>query len=124
MAKRKILWNLVKKDGAFNSPLKNVLTVTLAGNILTILIVLVAQGHLPPQVPLYYGLAEGEEQLSSPLGLIIPSGLSLGILLVNTALTSVIKNDFLQKILVLASFAVTVFSVITTVKIILLVGSF
>lgn len=113
-----------RKGGNVYFPLKRVFVSSLIVNFLTAIAVLISQSHLPPQIPLFYGLAEGEEQLSFPLGLIIPTLLALLITVVNASLTLIIKNDFLQKTLILAGFAVTIFSTITTVKIILLVGSF
>ena len=80
--------------------------------------------RLPPQVPLFYGLPETEERIASSWMLVIPSGVSFLILLVNASLSLFIEDEFPKKILVAASFAVTLFSAITTLKIISLVGSF
>ena len=80
--------------------------------------------RLPPQVPLFYGLPETEERLASSWMLVIPSGVSFLILLANASLSLFIEDEFPKKILVAASFAVTLFSAITTLKIISLVGSF
>ena len=123
MAKTKTQ-NLTKKSGGFNIPLKKVFIFATSINLLTIAFIVLLQNSLPPQVPLFYGLAEGEEQLTTPLGLLIAPGLSTTILLINTSLSTLTKNDFLQKTLILSGFAVGVFSTITIVKIILLVGSF
>lgn len=85
---------------------------------------LIAQSFLPPQVPLYYGLPIGEEQLSSPLGLVIPGVVSLLILSVNFMLIKITKDDFLKKILAIVALVASFFAIITTYKIIFLVGSF
>jgi hypothetical protein len=124
MVKKSFISKLVEKGENVKFPLKKVFVSSLIINFLTALSVLIIQSHLPPQIPLFYGLAEGEEQLIFPLGLIIPALFALVVSIVNAALTLIIKNDFLQKTLILAGFAVTIFSTITTVKIILLVGSF
>jgi hypothetical protein len=124
VVKRAFFLRLLKKGSSADFPLKKVFLVSLAINFLTVLAVLLIQNYLPPQGPLFYGLAEGEEQLITPLGLTIPSLTAILFLIINASLTLVVKNDFLQKTLILAGFAVTIFSTITTIKIILLVGSF
>ena len=91
---------------------------------LSALFVLAIQKRLPPEVPLFYGLAEGEQQLSSSIWLIIPSLTSLGIILLNGIISFFWKKDFLRETLTLTSLAVAILSTITTLKIILLVGSF
>jgi len=118
--------NIVKKNTflAIDTPLKKVLYLSLTLSILNLAIVLVTQNNLPPEVPLYYGLPEGPEQLSSSLELTIPSIVSIITIIVNTTLALFIKNKFLQQTLILTSFAVSIFSSITVTKIILLVGNF
>lgn len=93
-------------------------------SVLTILFVIAIQKKLPPQIPLFYGLPEGEDQLTSKIGLIIPSFFALTITLFNAFLTSLLKNKFLRETLILSSFTISVLSLITTIKIALLVGSF
>lgn len=84
----------------------------------------IAQPFLPPQIPLYYGLPVGEEQLSSSLGLVIPGVVSLLILAVNFILVKIIKEEFLKKVLAITALIASFFAIITTYKIIFLVGSF
>ena len=91
---------------------------------ITIISVLVLGRRLPPEVPLYYGLPEGEDQIVLQVQLIIPSVLALIILIVNSITAFFLKNEFLQQTLVLAGLVAAFFSTITTIKIILLVGSF
>lgn len=100
-----------------------VLLFSLAIALITILIVVVLQTKLPPQVPLFYGAAEGEAQLVPTWGLVIPSAFSLLVVVANTALLSFTKQEFIQKVLIFSAFVVTLFSTVTTIKIILLVGS-
>lgn len=90
----------------------------------TILAIMYLKEHVPPQVPLFYGLPEGEEQLAGTLGLTVPSFLALIIIVINTILATIFENNFVRNSLVLTSFAVTLFATITTVKILLLIGSF
>lgn len=105
-------------------PLLKLIYITIAINLVTCLLVLIFQGNLPPEVPLFYGLAEGEEQVVPSLWLLIPTASSALLLLLNTLLALLLKDDFLQKTLILTSFALAVLSLTTSIKIVFLVGSF
>lgn len=104
--------------------MKNYVAAAIVINVLVILSVLALIGFLPPQVPLFYGLPEGQDQLATSWFLILPATTSLFILTSNLLITPLIKESFLQKTLVLAGIATVFFSTITTIKIIFLVGSF
>lgn len=93
-------------------------------NIINIAVVLILKNKLPPEVPLFYGLAEGEEQLTTNSGLIFPGALSGGIVLINLALAAFSENSFLRQTLIVSGLGVSVLSLITVVKIIFLVGPF
>lgn len=105
-------------------PFKNYLTFSFFAALTTLLLVVFLQKKLPPQVPLLYGAAEGEGQLVSSWGLTIPSLVSILVIILNAALASFSKDDFARKTLVLMALVVTLFSIVTTLKIIFLVGSF
>jgi hypothetical protein len=115
---------LTKKLSLRKIPLIKVVYLSIILAFLNLLAPIIMQGNLPPEVPLFYGMAQGAEQLTGSLGLAIPGAISLLIITVNLALVLFIENKFLQQTLVLTSFAVSIFSVITSIKIILLVGSF
>ena len=91
--------------------------------IATIVFVILFRNNLPPEVPLFYGSPRGQDQLSPELGLLIPSLISITIVFVNTTLAHLTKDDFLAKTLIVASFIAILFSTITTLKIVFLVGS-
>lgn len=103
-------------------PFKNYIYSAFVIDILTIAFVLVVQPKLPPQIPLLYGLPQGEAQLTGPLGLFIPTGFSLIFIAINLFLSGFTKDDFLRKVLAVTSLAVAVFAAITSVKIAFLVG--
>ena len=122
-----------KKTGSngFNSTVvaskivsKKFLAASVLFSISAISIPIIFRNNLPPVIPLFYGLAEGENQLVHPLFLTIPAGLGLLIILINTLLSTIISNNFIKRSLILSSFAVSLLVFITTVKILLLVGSF
>lgn len=105
-------------------PGKNYSFVSLGLAVLTLALVLLSQKRLPPEVPLFYGRAEGEAQLVDSWWLVVPSLFSILATSVNLTIASFLKDDFTKKVLVLSALVVALFSVITTFKIILLVGSF
>ncbi len=105
-------------------PFKNYAVASLLVNILIILSVILAQRFLPPEVPLFYGLAEGDEQLAPRLFLLIPSLASLVVLVANSLVSSRVEDAFIKKALILAAIGTTFFAAITTLKIMFLVGSF
>lgn len=105
-------------------PLVKFLYAAFILGFLNIATTLLLQGILPPEVPLYYGLAKSQEQLTTSFGLIIPGAITLGVTILNTFLAYVLGNNFLQKTLVLSAFSVSIISFIATIEIIFLVGSF
>ena len=105
-------------------PLLSMLYVSIGIVIVSFIIAFLTQSFLPPEIPLYYGLAEGIERLSPSFGLVIPSTVAFLVDFVNFSIALVIKNKFVQQTLILAGFVVSLFSLITIIKIIFLVGSF
>lgn len=105
-------------------PLKNFLYTSFVICMVGIVLVYLSQRNLPPEVPLFYGLPEGDEQLTTSQGLVIPYLAALAIILINTVVVYFTRNSFLQKTLVLTSFAISILSFITTIKITLLIGNF
>ncbi|OGM20674.1 hypothetical protein A2955_04860 [Candidatus Woesebacteria bacterium RIFCSPLOWO2_01_FULL_37_19] len=116
---------LVKESLSFQrTPLVKLLRLSFILSLVNIVVVLLIKNFLPPQIPLYYGLAEGQEQLSGTLGLVVPGILSLSLTSVNTIIMFFVKDNFIKQTLIISSLVVTIFATITTLKIILLVGSF
>jgi hypothetical protein len=104
--------------------LKRAFWISVFINLANITAYFLLRNHLPPEIPLYYGMAEGDQQLAPTHGLLFPSLFALGVIIINSALALMIKNDFLKHVLILAALGITVLVAITTVKIVLLVGSF
>ena len=105
-------------------PFKNPLIAAVSANIVIILIILLLQGFFPPQVPLLYGLPEGEAQLVSSLSLTIPSLVSLLVIAINIFISYFLKEEFFKKVLIITAVGLTIFSTTTTIKIVLLTISF
>lgn len=114
----------VKKSlGKFKKiPLVKYVAASILINIIGVSIVILTKNSLPPQVPLFYGLAQSEEQLVPTFNLVIPSVTSLLIVFSNSLVSLLLENDFLKKTLVLSGLATAALSVITTLKIISLLS--
>jgi len=103
-------------------PLKAYFNASWIINLTIIIFSLLIQKRLPPQIPIFYGLPQGEAQLSPPIGILIPSVSSLIFVLLSLSLINIIKDEFIKKILVVAGLTTAIFASITVVKIIFLVG--
>ena len=107
-----------------NIPLPKIFYLSLFINLLTISGTVALQRSLPPEVPLFYGLAEGEEQLSGKSGLGGLGVLSLVLTTFNLLLAILIKNEFLKKTLIVAGLSVSILTFNTISQIILLIVNF
>lgn len=105
-------------------PSRNYVYSSLGISFLIMILVFVLKDLLPPQVPLYYGKPVGEDQLVPTLGLLIAPGVSLGIIIINIALSRIVSDVFFKKALIMSSFFVSLLTAITILKIIFLVGFF
>lgn len=103
-------------------PLKGFIYAALALDLVAILTVVVTRGNLPPVVPLFYGRPAGSTQLITTYGLAIAPASALVITIVNVFLSTRMNNEFLKKILSVASFLISVLSLTTVIRIIFLVG--
>jgi hypothetical protein len=104
-------------------PFLRLLYISLLINVASIIGIILVKNILPPELPLFYGLPEGEEQLTKTLGLAIAPAISLSIVLINSAIAYLQVDEFLKKTLIVAGFCVSIFSLVTTIQIVLLVGN-
>lgn len=79
--------------------------------------------HLPPQLPLFYSRPWGEEQLASPLGLLLLPGLSIGVMLINLAVNLVFSKQtvLIRRIMAATAAVFSFLCLITLTQIIRLV---
>lgn len=112
-----------KAEAVKNLPFAGYLPLVFGLNLLFIILIFVSQKLLPPQIPLFYGMPEGEGQLASSLFLIIPCLSAIIISVVNVIAALIVGDGFLKKTLIIATIPITFFALITTVKIFLLVGA-
>lgn len=103
----------------FLRPFLSLLTI----NFLVIVLVLLVQSTLPPEIPLFFSKPYGEKQLATKLFLTIPPLISLLLCLTNLTITKFSTNKFLHQTLVGASATLTALSSITVLKIVLLVAN-
>ena len=103
-------------------PLREFFNISWILNTLTIFFSLFFLNKLPPQIPVFYGLPQGEAQLSTSLGILIPPTVSLVFIFINLLLVSILKDELIKKTLVVTGLATSIFAVIATFKIIFLIG--
>lgn len=104
--------------------LKNYVVAGTCLSLVSVILIVLFRGILPPQVPLFYGQPVGEGQLVSSWGFLIAPASSLLITAVNVFFSTRVSDIFYKKVLIISAFFVSVLVIITTVKIIFLVGFF
>lgn len=114
----------VKQPDIYKVPFSKLVYSSIAINALSALVIIYFQKRLPPQVPLFYGLAEGEDQLTQAVYLMLLPITSFTLLGLNIGISMLLKNDLLRKTLIITGFIVSMFSLITLTQIFFLVGPF
>jgi hypothetical protein len=105
-------------------PFTKLLYLSLAVNFLVIIFFLIFRNNIPPEIPLFYGFPEGQDQLTQRGNLVLPSLVSIITIVLNSSIAYFSSDDFIKKTLVITGFALTFLSVVTTIKIAFLVGSY
>lgn len=97
--------------------------VGLASLMVGLAAIIVFWQKLPPQVPLFYGKPWGEEQLASPIFLLLPL-LAAGIFLaINTLFVSFLEESvFLKRALILAAAVSSILASIAVVRVLFLIS--
>lgn len=106
-----------------NLPLKPLFATSVVINGIFILLGLVVQLVLPPEIPLFYGLPKNSEQLAPSIFIILPNIVSILLTVINAVISINVEGVYLKKSLAFASISICLLSVIATYKIIFLVGS-
>jgi len=91
-------------------------------NLVMITLAILSIFMLPPEIPLLYGLPEGNDQLVKSWAIVIPNLTSLIIVFVNSILAMRTKDEYLKKVVILTGFTATFFAIITVLKIFFLIG--
>lgn len=92
--------------------------------ILFIIILLIKYPNLPPQVPLFYSLSRGNDQLANPIFLLILPLSSILIEMINGIISiSLYEKDYLTaRILMILSSFVSIILFITFIKILSIIS--
>jgi len=104
-------------------PLKKLLIVSFTLNLIMIIIGLLAQFILPPEIPLLFGLPQTAEQLIPSVYIILPSIIALVISFLNSLIAINLDGQYIKKTLAFSTVLISILSTIATLKIIFLVGS-
>lgn len=116
--------NEIKIDPRFEKlPLKNLFIFSFISSLMFLVISLVSNLILPPQIPIFYGLPKTTEQLGKSIYIILPSLVSILITIINAVLAINIESQHQKRILAFSSLLVSILAIVTTYKIIALVGS-
>jgi len=92
-------------------------------NLVMILLATLSIFVLPPEIPLLYGLPEGNDQLVKSWAITIPNLIAFILMFINTIFAINTKDEYIKKIIILAGFTATFFATITVIKIVFLVGN-
>lgn len=84
--------------------------------------IFVLRSYLPPLIPLFYGKPIGIEELAQKNFLFLVPAIAIIISILNLIISKSAKDEFLQKILAVGSFVVSLMAIVTVFKIILLVA--
>lgn len=105
-------------------PFLKLIYISILLNVMTMLVILFLKKQIAPEIPLFYGLPEGNSQIATNEELIIPSMISLLVILTNITISAVLQNEFLKKVLIIVSLIITLLSLTTTLEIFFLIGNF
>lgn len=103
-------------------PFKGYFYLAIGVDVLCSLLLALTRANLPPVTPLFYGLPVGNQQLVPSIGLLVAPAVALAITVINIILALYLKEVFLKKVLAVSSFFISLLSIVTVAKIILLVG--
>lgn len=103
-------------------PLKKLFVSSFFISVFAIIFGLLSQFILPPEIPLYYGLPQTTEQLAPSIFIILPSLISIAITVLNAVFSIKSHDNYLKRALAFASISIAILSIITTTKIVFLVG--
>lgn len=95
---------------------KSVVTIFVV-NVTMILTVFLFSRYLPPEVPLFFGKPSGASQLVSSSSLVIPPLLVIGLTAMCTGISQLLKDEFIDNMIVGILTVVTLLSTLAIVNI-------
>ena len=109
---------------SFNFKKQPILKICIGTNLLALALILILMSKLPPEVPLFFGNAQGEAQLTRSIFLVLPLVITICFLIVNYLIVKKSKDEFLEKISYGISLILSLLSIVTVLKIFFLVAAF
>lgn len=104
-------------------PLKKLFVFAFSISIIATILGAVSQFFLPPEIPLFYGLPQTSAQLAPSIFIILPSVISMFLIVVNVFVSLRTSDIYLKKTMAFTSIIVIALSIITIYKIFILVNS-
>lgn len=116
--------NEIKVDPRFEKlPLKNLFVFSFLSSLLFLFLSSISIFILPPEIPIFYGLPKTSDQLGRSFYILLPSLVSISIVIVNSLVAIKIESQHQKRALAFTTLLVSILSMITTYKIVSLVGS-
>ena len=101
---------------------RTAIIVAFGATLFSLLILVISYSKLSPEIPLYYSLPWGEEQLAEKARLFLLPGLSILVLLINFLLITFFSEDrFLKRIIAITGVLVAFLGTFTLVRILELI---
>ncbi len=104
-------------------PLKYLFITSVFLSLIFLILSMLSIFILPPEIPIFYGLPKTNEQLSKSTYIVLPSIISLSLILINIIIAIKVDSLYLKKVLAFASILLAILNIIATSEIITLVGS-
>lgn len=104
--------------------IKYLILVCTIINLTEVLLILILKNHLPPVIPLFYGLPVSTSEIARSTNLIILPLISESLSITNVGVAKITKDKFLEKIASGFTILVTILSLVAVIKIFTLVGTF
>lgn len=103
--------------------IKNAWLFSIIINLFLIIGIFLLQKKLPPELPLFYGLPEGEGQLVKTNLFALPPLLAVGFSLINFLIYNKVEDKFIKEVLIYSLLFLSFFSLVTVLKVAFLVGN-
>lgn len=103
--------------------IKNVWLFSIIINLFLIIGIFLLQKKLPPELPLFYGLPEGKDQLVKIDLFILPPLLAIGFSLTHFLIYKNVEDKFIKEVLIYSLLFLSFFSLVAILKVVFLVGN-
>lgn len=112
-----------KKEKFERLPMKKYYIFSFFLSVFVVVIALVAYFILPPEIPLFYGFPQSQQQIIGSKILFLPAFIAATFTTLNAYLSIYVENAYLKKVLAFISLLISLLAAITIFKIVFLVGN-